>query len=50
MDTTINQRVKEIADKLCDGNVSELARVSGINQPAYEMLLEQGKLNHALRH
>lgn len=34
MKTTINQRVKEIADKLCDGNVSELARISGVNQPA----------------
>src|SRR5690554_6255433 len=34
MDTTINQRVKEIADKLCNGNVSELARVVGVNQPA----------------
>lgn len=34
MDTTINQRVKEIADKLCDGNVSELARISGVSQPA----------------
>ncbi len=34
MDTTINQRIKHIADKLCDGNVSELARLSGVNQPA----------------
>ena len=34
MDTTINQRVKEIADKLCGGNVSKLARMSGVNQPA----------------
>lgn len=34
MDTTINQRVKEIADKLCGGNISELARVTGVNQPA----------------
>ena len=34
MKTTINQRVKEIADKLCDGNVSELARVVGVTQPA----------------
>lgn len=34
MDTTINQRIKEIADKLCDGNVSELARTVGVNQPA----------------
>ncbi len=34
METTINQRVQEIADKLCDGNISELARVSGASQPA----------------
>ena len=34
MDTTINQRIKEIADKLCGGNMSELARISGVNQPA----------------
>ena len=34
MNTTINQRVKEIADKLCNGNVSEMARVTGVNQPA----------------
>lgn len=34
MNTTINQRVKEIADKLCNGNVSELARTVGVNQPA----------------
>lgn len=34
MSTTINQRIKEIADKLCDGNVSELARITGVNQPA----------------
>ena len=34
MDTTINQRIKEIADKLCDGNISELARMVGVNQPA----------------
>lgn len=34
MDTTINQRIKEIADKLCDGNMSELARIAGVNQPA----------------
>ena len=34
MDTTINERVKEIADKLCAGNVSELARIVGVNQPA----------------
>ena len=34
MDSTINQRVQEIADKLCGGNISELARVSGASQPA----------------
>ncbi len=34
MDTTINQRIKGIADKLCDGNISELARIVGVNQPA----------------
>jgi len=34
MDTTINERIKEIADKLCRGNVSELARISGVSQPA----------------
>lgn len=34
MKTTINQRIKEIADKLCGGNMSQLARVSGVNQPA----------------
>lgn len=34
MDTTINQRVKEIADKLCDGNISEMARIVGVRQPS----------------
>ncbi len=34
MDTTINERIKEIADKLFDGNISQLARISGVNQPA----------------
>ncbi|NLZ96257.1 MAG: transcriptional regulator [Bacteroidales bacterium] len=33
MDTTINQRIKEVADKLCDGNISELARIVGVKQP-----------------
>lgn len=33
MDTTINQRVKQIADELCNGNISELARTVGVNQP-----------------
>ena len=34
MKTTINQRIKLIADKLCDGNMSELGRIAGVNQPA----------------
>ena len=34
MDATINQRVKEIADRLCDGNISEMARITGLKQPA----------------
>ena len=34
MDTTINQRIREIADKLCGGNMSEVARIAGVNQPA----------------
>ena len=34
MDTTINERVKEIADKLCDGNISEMARIVGVRQPS----------------
>ncbi len=33
MSTTINQRIKEIADKLCDGNISEMARITGVKQP-----------------
>ena len=33
MDTTINQRVREIADKLCDGNISEFARMVDVRQP-----------------
>ena len=34
MNTTINERVKEIADKLCDGNISEMARIVGVRQPS----------------
>ena len=34
MDTTINERIREIADKLCGGNISEVARIVGVNQPA----------------
>lgn len=34
MESTINQRVQEIADKLCGGNISEMARVAGASQPA----------------
>lgn len=33
MESTINERVREIADKFCKGNVSELARVVGVKQP-----------------
>ena len=34
MNTSINQRIREIADKLCDGNMSMVARIVGVNQPA----------------
>lgn len=34
MKTTINERIKIISDKFCNGNMSELARITGINQPA----------------
>ena len=34
MKSTINQRIREIADKLCDGNMSKVARIVGVNQPA----------------
>ena len=34
MESTINQRVQKIADKLLDGNISALARISGVSQPA----------------
>lgn len=34
MDSTINERVKQIADKLCDGNISEMARIIGVRQPS----------------
>lgn len=34
MCTTINERIREIANKLCDRNISELARTTGVNQPA----------------
>lgn len=43
MDTTINERVKEIADKLCDGNISEMARVVGVRQPSLRDIVT-GKL------
>ena len=39
MKTTINQRIREIADKMCGGNVSELARMTGVNQPALRDIL-----------
>ena len=31
---TVNNRIKEISKKFCNGNISELARITGINQPA----------------
>ena len=34
MQTTINQRIKVISEKLCNGNISELSRIAGVNQPA----------------
>lgn len=34
MKTTINQRIKKIADRLCEGNISELARILDIKQPS----------------
>ncbi|NDV46137.1 hypothetical protein D0T49_03660 [Paludibacter sp. 221] len=34
METTINQRISIISEKLCDNNISELARITGVNQPA----------------
>lgn len=33
MNTSINERIKMIADTYCNGNVSELARLVGVNQP-----------------
>lgn len=32
MATSINQRIRRIADKLCDGNISELARILNVKQ------------------
>ena len=43
MDSTINERVKEIADKLCDGNISEMARIVGLRQPSLRDIVT-GKL------
>lgn len=34
MKTTINQRIKKIADRLCEGNMSELARILDVKQPS----------------
>ena len=34
MKTTINQRIKKIADRLCEGNISELARILDVKQPS----------------
>ena len=33
-ENSINKRIKLIAEKLCNGNISELARIIGVNQPA----------------
>ena len=43
MNTTINQRIREIADKLCDGNISEMARIVGLRQPSLRDIVT-GKL------
>ena len=43
MESTINQRVQEIADKLCGGNISELARVAGASQPALRDIVGKKK-------
>lgn len=32
MNTTIHQRIKQIVDNLCNGNMSEMGRITGINQ------------------
>ncbi len=44
MNTTINQRIKEIADKLCNGNISEVARVVGVKQQTLRSIVT-GKQN-----
>lgn len=43
MDTTINQRVKQIVDELCNGNISELARIVDVRQPSLRDIV-RGKL------
>ena len=43
MDTTINERVKEIADKMCGGNISEMARMIDVRQPSLRDIVT-GKL------
>ncbi len=43
MDTTINERVKEIADKMCGGNISEMARIIDVRQPSLRDIVT-GKL------
>ena len=34
MKTTVNERVKLISERFCNGNISELARIVGLNQSA----------------
>lgn len=43
METTINERVKQIVDELCDGNISELARIVDVRQPSLRDII-RGKL------
>lgn len=32
-DMSINQRIKDVVDRMCEGNVSEFARIVGVKQP-----------------
>ena len=34
METTVNERIKLISKRFCNGNISELARIAGVNQSA----------------
>ena len=34
METTVNERIKLISKRFCNGNISELARIVGVNQPS----------------